>query len=110
MSKAEYNTDLCMYINISCICYNNTANHLKFGQHLLGLTLRVNPWLWKWSQFLVCFVAIVILRAIRQINFFVMYVLSQNKVHMKSIELSYLDGSSVLGHFKEHAIFLWSRS
>ena len=23
-----------MYLNISCICYNNTATHLKFGQQL----------------------------------------------------------------------------
>jgi len=28
-----------------CICKNYTANHLKFGQELLGLTLSVNPWL-----------------------------------------------------------------
>ena len=27
----------------SCISLNNTVNHLKFGQQLLGLTLRVNP-------------------------------------------------------------------
>jgi len=25
---------------------NNTANHLQFGQHLLGLNVRVNPWFW----------------------------------------------------------------
>ena len=27
----------------SYICRNNTANYLKVGQHLLGLTLRINP-------------------------------------------------------------------
>jgi len=30
---------------ISCISKNNTANDVNFGQQLLGLTLRVNPWL-----------------------------------------------------------------
>jgi len=39
-----------MYIHISCICWNNTANHLKCGQQLLGLTPRVNPLLWNWAQ------------------------------------------------------------
>jgi len=35
-----------MYVHKhSSICKNNTANHLKFGQQLLGLTLRVNRWL-----------------------------------------------------------------
>jgi len=34
-------------INISCMFKNNTENHLKFDQQLLGLTLRVNPWLWN---------------------------------------------------------------
>jgi len=28
---------------MSCICKNNTENHLTFGQQLLALTLRVNP-------------------------------------------------------------------
>jgi len=26
-------------------------SHLKFDQQLLGLTLRVNPWLWNWAQY-----------------------------------------------------------
>jgi len=34
MLKAEYTVYLSMYIDISCICQNNTANHLKFGQKL----------------------------------------------------------------------------
>jgi len=25
-------------------------HHLKRGQQLEGLTLRVNPWLWDWAQ------------------------------------------------------------
>jgi len=25
-------------------------SHSKFGQQLLGLTLRVNPRLWNWAQ------------------------------------------------------------
>jgi len=29
---------LCMYINSSCICKNNTVNHLEIGQQLFGLT------------------------------------------------------------------------
>jgi len=43
MFNAEYIVYLCVYINTFCICKNNTANYLKFGQQLLGLTLRVNP-------------------------------------------------------------------
>jgi len=39
--KAEYIVYLWIYLNISCICLNNTVNHLKFDQQLLGLTLRV---------------------------------------------------------------------
>jgi len=27
------------------------VNHSKVGQQLLGLTLRVNPWLWNSAQF-----------------------------------------------------------
>ena len=27
-----------------------TANYLDFVQQILGLTLRVNPWLWNWVQ------------------------------------------------------------
>jgi len=45
MLKAEYIVYLWISTNISCICKNNKASHLKFGQQLLGLTLRVNPWL-----------------------------------------------------------------
>ena len=29
---------------------NNNGNHLKFGLQLLGLTLRVNPWLWNLAR------------------------------------------------------------
>ena len=36
--------------NSSCIFKNNTENHLTFDQQLLGLTLRVNPWLWNPAQ------------------------------------------------------------
>jgi len=25
------------------------VSHSKFGQQLLGLTLRANPWLWNWA-------------------------------------------------------------
>jgi len=42
MLNAESITYLRLYINISCICKNNTANHLKSDQQLVGLTLRVN--------------------------------------------------------------------
>jgi len=28
------------------------VSHSKVGQQLLGVTLRVNPWLWNWA--LVC--------------------------------------------------------
>jgi len=34
MLTAEYIVYLCMYINISCICENNTVTQLKFGQQL----------------------------------------------------------------------------
>jgi len=47
MFKAEYIVYLWIYINSSCICLNNTVSHSKFGQQLLGLTLRVNPRLWN---------------------------------------------------------------
>jgi len=50
MLKAEFIIYLFLYINISCICYNNTTNRLKSDQHLLGLTLRVYTWLWNWAQ------------------------------------------------------------
>jgi len=26
------------------------VSHLNSGRQLLGLTLRVNPWLWNWAQ------------------------------------------------------------
>ena len=29
------------------VCKNKTVNHLKVGQQLFGLTLRINPWLWN---------------------------------------------------------------
>jgi len=32
MFKAEYKVYLWLYIHISCICKNNTANHWKFSQ------------------------------------------------------------------------------
>ena len=38
MLKEEPTVYLRIYINISCICKNNTANHLKCGQHLIELT------------------------------------------------------------------------
>ena len=42
MLKAEYIIYLWTYINtFSYICRNNTANYLKVGQQLLGLTLRI---------------------------------------------------------------------
>jgi len=34
MLKDEYIVYLCMYLNISCICKNNTTTHLKFGEQL----------------------------------------------------------------------------
>ena len=52
MFKAEYIVYLWIYINISCICEKNTVTHSKFGQQLLGLTLKVNPRLWNWAQVL----------------------------------------------------------
>ena len=44
MFKGEGIVYLYMYINvnISYICKNNTVNHSKLGQQLLGLTRRVN--------------------------------------------------------------------
>jgi len=47
MLKADYIVEQWFYKNRSCICLNNTANHLKFGQQLFGLTLSVNRWLWN---------------------------------------------------------------
>jgi len=47
MLKAEYTISLWIYVRVSCICKNNTAKHLKYSQQVLGLTLRVNPWLWN---------------------------------------------------------------
>ena len=49
MLRADNIVYLCMYINISCISKNNKALRLKFGQQLLGLALRVSPWLWHWA-------------------------------------------------------------
>jgi len=43
MLKAEYIVYQCIYINVTQIYKNNSANHLKFGQQVLGLKLRVNP-------------------------------------------------------------------
>jgi len=43
MLIAEYTVNQCMYVNISCNCKKNTANYLKVGHKLLGLTLKVNP-------------------------------------------------------------------
>ena len=38
MFKAEYLVYLCMYImNISCICENNTANHLKIWSAVITI-------------------------------------------------------------------------
>jgi len=31
-----------MYINISCICYNNTVNHLNIGQQLFCQSWYLN--------------------------------------------------------------------
>jgi len=45
MLKVDYIVYILIYINISWICKNNTANHLNIGQNLFWLTLRVNPWL-----------------------------------------------------------------
>jgi len=42
MLKAKYIVYLLIYTSKSCICKNYTASHFKFGQELLGLTLRVN--------------------------------------------------------------------
>ena len=38
---------LLIYINISYICWNNTANHFEFELHSIRLTLKENPWLWN---------------------------------------------------------------
>ena len=35
---------LWIYISISCIRKNKTANHLKLGQQLLGCALTINPY------------------------------------------------------------------
>jgi len=35
--KADSMVYLQIYINISCICKNQTATHFKFGQQLLGI-------------------------------------------------------------------------
>jgi len=52
MLKEEPTVYLRIYIHISCICKNNTANRLKCGQHLIELTCAslVDPWLWNWSS------------------------------------------------------------
>jgi len=50
MFKAEYIVCLWVYRNISCIFRTTQWLIQNFGQQLLGLTLRVNPWLWNWAQ------------------------------------------------------------
>jgi len=47
MLKDECTVYLCMYINISCICKNNTANHLKFGQQLNWIYIEGNSLIMK---------------------------------------------------------------
>ena len=69
MLKYEYIVYLSMYINISCICYTNTATLLKFGQQLYwidtenkSLIIKFGPGLYKfqkpgsqlWIWFFVC--------------------------------------------------------
>ena len=49
MFKTEYIAFQWIYIHICFICLNNAAYHTQIGQQLLGLTLRVNPWLWNWG-------------------------------------------------------------
>jgi len=36
--KADSMVYLHIYINIRCICKNQTATHFKFGQQLLGIS------------------------------------------------------------------------
>ena len=38
--KAEFIVCLCMYIQISCICSNSTANHLIFGRQLYWIYIE----------------------------------------------------------------------
>ena len=52
MLKAEYIFNLWIYMTIRCICKNSTVGHLKFGQKLKELTLRVKPWLWIHQSFI----------------------------------------------------------
>ena len=55
MFKSEYIVNVRTYIYICCICKHNAANHSTCGQQLLGLTLRVNPWLMKFNPGLPCY-------------------------------------------------------
>jgi len=45
--KAESLVYLWIYALTSVVFVRTT--HSKVGQQLLGLTLRVNPWLWNWA-------------------------------------------------------------
>ena len=47
MLKAKHLVNLQIYASNSCICNDYTANHFKFGQELLGLTLRVKSLVMK---------------------------------------------------------------
>ena len=47
MLKAKHLVYLHIYTSNSCICNDYTANHFKFGQELLGLTLRVKSLVMK---------------------------------------------------------------
>ena len=47
MLKAAFLYILHMNLHKYQLYLNYTANPLKFGQQLLGLTLTVNPWFWN---------------------------------------------------------------
>jgi len=52
-----------MYINISCICYNNTVNHLKFGQQLYWIYTEGKSLIMKLGQDQIVVLLILLLTA-----------------------------------------------
>ena len=52
-----------MYLNISCICYNNTVNHLKFGQQLYWIYTEGKSLIMKLGQDQIVVLLILLLTA-----------------------------------------------
>ena len=52
-----------MYLNISCICYNNTVNRLKFGQQLYWIYTEGKSLIMKLGQDQIVVLLILLLTA-----------------------------------------------